>query len=171
MKYLVVDDDLTFRERLCAALQRSGVAVFGAHNPKSALEILEKEDPERAIVDLRMKEHSGLDLIPALLQIKPNLQIVVLTGYGSIATTQEAIRRGARSYLTKPCSLERILEGFEPNFRNSAKIPIPSLEQVEWEHLQRILADHDGNITHAAKTLGMDRRSLQRRLAKSPKLK
>lgn len=171
MKFLVVDDDTTFRDRLCSALRKRDLDVREAGNHTQALQEATNFRPDKAILDLRLRSTSGLDLVPLLLQIVPNLQIIILTGYGSIATAQEAIRRGAYSYLTKPCSVERILAGFEPiESEATAELPIPSLNQVEWEHLQRVLADCGGNVTKAAKILGIDRRSLQRRLAKAPRL-
>ena len=171
MKILVIDDDTTFRDRLCSALRKRDLVVREASNHSGALVEARTFAPDRAILDLRLRTSSGLDLVPPLLEISPTLQIVILTGYGSIATAQEAIRRGAYSYLTKPCSVERILAGFEPvESQAAAQLPIPSLNQVEWEHLQRILTDCGGNVTKAAKKLGIDRRSLQRRLAKAPRL-
>jgi len=115
---------------------------------------------------------SGIQVIPKLLSSNPALKIVVLTGYGSIATTQAAIKAGAFAYLTKPCDVDRIVQAFdEPSLDvGESSAATPSLAQVEWDHIQRILADCQGNVTHTAKVLGMDRRSLQRRLAKSPRL-
>jgi two-component system response regulator RegA len=119
-----------------------------------------------------MPGSSGLELISWLQAYDPALPIVVLTGFGSIATTQTAIRAGAKSYLTKPCSLDRLLEAFSVNESpKESAIPVPSLDQVEWEHMQRVLEEFDGNVTHTAKALGMDRRSLQRKLGKVPNLK
>lgn len=172
MKYLVVDDDTTFRERLVLALKKRGDEAVGAASSTEGRETAKEFNPDRAIVDLRMPGDSGLELISWLHADQPALPIVVLTGFGSIATTQDAIHRGALSYLTKPCSVERVIEAFSPGKPVQAKpLPVPSLDQVEWEHVQRVLADCGGNVTHAAKALGMDRRSLQRRLAKAPKLR
>ncbi len=172
MKYLVVDDDTTFRERLVLALKKRGDEAVGVASSKEGREVAKEFNPDRAIVDLRMPGDSGLQLISWLRTDQPTLPIVVLTGFGSIATTQDAIHRGAMSYLTKPCPVERVIEAFSPSKSTDSKpLPVPSLDQVEWEHVQRVLADCGGNVTHAAKALGMDRRSLQRRLAKAPKLR
>ncbi|MBN8548566.1 MAG: response regulator [Deltaproteobacteria bacterium] len=172
MKYLVVDDDATFRDRLVRSLIKRGDEAVAAANANEGRLVARNERPDRAVVDLRMQGASGLELISWLREDSPSLPIVVLTGFGSIATTQEAIRRGAQSYLTKPCSLDRVVEAFEPlTSAEPGSVPIPTLDQVEWEHVQRVLADYNGNVTHAAKALGMDRRSLQRRLAKTPKLR
>lgn len=172
MKYLVVDDDDTFRERLIFAIEKRGEQASGAANAAAGREIARRIIPDRAVVDLRMPGHTGLELISWLRADHPALVVVVLTGFGSIATTQDAIHRGARSYLTKPCSVERVISAFSPVKQiDSESIPVPSLDQVEWDHVHRVLADCGGNVTHAAKALGMDRRSLQRRLAKSPTLR
>ena len=168
MRYLIVDDDATFRERLVAALTRRGESAVGVGSAQEARKFAAAERPDRAIVDLRMPGPSGLDLIGWLRADHPGIDIVVLTGYGSIATTQEAMRRGALAYLTKPAHLDQILSAFSPTTPAASPLPHPTLEQVEWEHIQRILADCDWNVTHAARLLGIDRRSLQRRLAKAP---
>lgn len=176
MKYLIIDDDLVFRERLQKALCRSGFEAQAAANAKAALEFIaqaiESQQPfQRVICDLKMPGMSGLDLIEKILDLDHNLEILILTGYGSIATTQSAIKKGAISYLTKPSSLDRILAAFDEDRQQAIEsVPTPSLYQVEWEHIQRILSDCQGNITNAAKKLGINRRSLQRRLAKAPKL-
>lgn len=171
LPYLVVEDDEAFGERLERALIRRGCTVNRAVSFASASEYLERaRQPHRIVLDLRIKSSSGLDLIPIALGHNPAHRIVVLTGFGSIATTQEAIRRGAHSYLTKPCDPERIVREFDDKPERLEEIPIPTLEQVEWEHIQRVIADCGGNITKAAEILGIHRRSLQRRLAKWPKL-
>ena len=169
MKYLIVDDDTVFRDRMVNALVRLGHSGVAAPDVRSATELLRKDQFDRVVVDLRMPGPSGLELVSTIRESSPETPVVVLTGFGSIATAQEAIRRGALSYLTKPCSIERIVGAFEPVERLvPEKLPIPTLNQVEWDHIQRILADCGGNVTRAAKILGIDRRSLQRRLAKVP---
>ena len=170
--YLVIDDDETFRDRLVRALTRRGLSVASAARGDEALALLERQSVARITLDLKMPGQPGLELIPDLMKHGKQPKIVVLTGYGSIATTQAAIKAGAFAYLTKPCDIERILLAFEDPLSNQEKrsAPTPSLAQVEWEHIQRILSDCQGNVTHAAKVLGLDRRSLQRRLAKSPPL-
>jgi two-component system response regulator RegA len=172
MKYLIVDDDSVFRERLIVSLQRRGADAIGAASSADGLRVAKESRPDRVVLDLRMPGSSGLELISWLQAYDPALPIVVLTGFGSIATTQTAIRAGAKSYLTKPCSLDRLLEAFSVNESpKESAIPVPSLDQVEWEHMQRVLEEFDGNVTHTAKALGMDRRSLQRKLGKVPNLK
>lgn len=172
---LVVDDDQIFRTRLVRALGSRGFEVFAAANAEEGIILARRHQPARAIVDMRMPGMGGLDLITELARIDPDIEIVVLTGYGSIATAVEAVRRGARDYLTKPVDTDQILQAFErdPDTNGNgaaATEPTPSLARVEWEHIQRILADCGGNISQAARKLGIHRRSLQRKLQKLPPL-
>lgn len=170
---LVVDDDNIFRPRLVRALEDRGLRTHGAASGAEAKRLMREVRPVRAIVDLRMPEESGLELVQQLKAIDPQLVVIVLTGYGSIATAKEAIRVGAHDYLTKPADADQILAAFEsadaaPGERAPAPDTAPSLAQVEWEHIQRILSDCDGNVSQAARVLGIHRRSLQRKLSKNP---
>jgi two-component system, response regulator RegA len=171
---LVVDDDAAFRERLVKALAARGLSARGASDAQEALHLVRQSAPQAAIVDMRMPGTTGLDLVPQLLALSPQMQIVVLTGYGSIATAVEAVRRGAINYLSKPLDADQILGAFEASgdapATNSTSENTPSLARVEYEHIQRILADCDGNISLAARKLGLHRRSLQRKLSKLPPL-
>ena len=178
IRILLVDDDSIFRTRLSRALASRGFAPFEAENAEKAVEVARSSRPSRAIVDLRMPGRSGLELIVDLAAMDPSMQILVLTGYGSIATAVEAVRRGAIDYLSKPVDTEQILAvfdrdagtgsggaaGTEPHVAESA----PSLARVEYEHIQRILVECGGNISEAARRLGIHRRSLQRKLSKLP---
>lgn len=166
---LVVDDDAAFRDRLVKALCARGVKARGASTAEQAMQMSRADPPEAALLDMRMPGRSGVDLIPDLLALAPGMRIVVLTGYGSIATAVEAVRRGAINYLTKPLDADQILAAFKSQDAPAAETT-PSLARVEWEHIQRILADCDGNISHAARRLGLHRRSLQRKLGKLPPL-
>jgi two-component system response regulator RegA len=179
---LVVEDDELLRERVCAALTRRGFDVSQAPSVAAARAMVAKESPEMALVDLRLEDGSGLDLVREIHQADPATRIVVLTGYGSIATALEAMARGATWYLTKPAHADDILMAFArgdedlrerlglPPFGESEAPPYraPSLARLEWEHIQRVLVDCGGNITHAADALGIHRRSLQRKLQKRP---
>ncbi len=171
---LVVDDDDVFRPRLARALESRGFEVWQATGPLQALAIAREHAPELALVDLRMPDGSGLDLVRDLLATEPCTNIVVLTGYGSIATALEAVRRGATHYLTKPADVDEILAAFArkdlPADADPPEVEVeaPSLARMEWEHIQRVLTDCHGNISHAAERLGLHRRSLQRKLAKYP---
>lgn len=168
---LLVDDEDFFRERLSQAFIRRGYTTSTASCYDEAMTTIQNDQPSMAVVDLKMPGRSGLLLVKDALAIAPKLKIVVLTGYGSIATATEAIRLGAVSYLAKPADIEEILKAFsnkstrEPESRTEEIIP-PSLARVEWEHIQRVLNDCDNNISNAAKRLGIHRRTLQRKLFK-----
>jgi len=170
--YLVVDDDAVFRERLARALRKRGHEVVTAADASEAIVAALRESPERAVVDLRMPGRSGLELVRALKSIDPATQVVVLTGYGSIATAIDAIRLGATYYLNKPADADEVVAAFArgaaPVVLAESDVHAPTLARAEWEHIQRVLADCGGNISEAARRLGMHRRSLQRKLQKLP---
>jgi two-component system response regulator RegA len=169
--FLVVDDDEAFRTRLVKAIQARGLKAQGADSADAALKLAWQVKPQAALIDLRMPGMSGLELVTQLASRFPGIQMVVLTGYGSIATAVEAVRRGAINYLTKPLDTDQILAAFEREAEPpSVPASTPSLARVEWEHIQRILHDCIGNISLAARTLGLHRRSLQRKLGKLPPL-
>jgi two-component system response regulator RegA len=170
---LIIDDDERFRVRLCQAFALRGWEAFGAANGTAARDLAVEVAPDLAIVDLRMASESGLDIVRQLRELDATVSIIMLTGYGSIATAIEAIKCGADHYLSKPVDVDQILSAFEgirDRERTSARTPtrVPSLARVEWEHMQRVLADCGGNISQSAKLLGMHRRSLQRKLSKDP---
>lgn len=168
-RLLLVDDDETFRERLARAFRDRGLEVAGAGSSTEALARARDFDPEFAVVDLRMPGPSGMDLVKELVQLVPGIRVVMLTGYGSIATALESVRRGAVDYLTKPADADQILAALEGR-RETPPPPqsAPSLERVEWEHIQRVLADCGGNVSQAARVLGIHRRTLQRKLNNYP---
>jgi two-component system, response regulator RegA len=167
---LVVDDDDVFRTRLGRAFADRAFEVRTARSAEEALTLARQDSPEFALVDLRMPGASGIDLVRELCAIDPGTVVVMLTGYGSIATAVEAIRAGAVHYLSKPVDIDQILAAFAGNAKASPSgdIEVPSLARVEWEHIQRVLADCEGNISRAARLLGLHRRSLQRKLSKDP---
>ena len=174
---LLVDDDTRLRSRMARAFEERGYEAQQADGHDEALAIAHEESTEFAVVDLRMPGKSGLDVVRELHQIDPSTKIVVLTGYGSIATALEAMRLGATHYLTKPADVDEVIASFDRDHsepgdaaapENGAEPETPSLARVEWEHIQRVLTDCDGNITKAAERLGIHRRSLQRKLAKFP---
>jgi two-component system response regulator RegA len=172
IRMLVVDDDAPFRDRLVRALMGRGYEARAAGSAAEALATAKAFHPHRAVVDLKMPGQGGLDAIKALAELDDRMQIVVLTGYGSIPTAMEAVRRGAMDYLNKPADAEQILAAFEKDkaAQEAAAETTPSLARVEWEHMQRILHDTGGNISETARRLGIHRRSLQRKLAKFPPL-
>jgi two-component system response regulator RegA len=171
MKYLIIDDDQTFACILARSLEKRGCTVAVAHGEPSALARCAEHQPERIVLDLKLEETSGLHLIGKLLAVVPTARIVMLTGYSSIPTTVEAIKLGATQYLCKPASVDDIIEAFG-QLQGNPQVDIPglppSVERLEWEHIQRILTDNDGNISATARALGMHRRTLQRKLQKRP---
>lgn len=173
---LVVDDDDRLRTTLARALTGRGFSVRSAEDAEAAIALAKEESPEYAVVDLRMPGASGLDLVRELVAIDPETNVVVLTGYGSIATALDAVRLGATHYLTKPADVDDLLAAFARKGSEPGATPSnagtdwepPSLARVEWEHIHRVLSDCEGNISLAAKKLGLHRRSLQRKLSKFP---
>ncbi len=173
---LVVDDDDALRTRLVRAFAARGLEARGAASADEAVVLANADSPELAVVDLRMPGSSGLQLVRELLAIDRATRVVVLTGYGSIATALEAIRLGAVHYLTKPADADQILAAFERRTdtveAHDADAPavgeVASLARAEWEHIQRVLTDCGGNVSQAARLLGIHRRSLQRKLSKYP---
>ncbi len=164
---LIVDDDDVFRERVVKAMRGRGLDAVGARDHATAMDAARRESPELALVDLRLPGQSGLDVVRDLKGLDPSTVVVVLTGYGSIATAVAAVKLGAASYLTKPADADQILAAFggeAPEDRSD----VPTLARVEWEHIQRVMADTGGNVSEASRRLGIHRRSLQRKLAKAP---
>lgn len=169
---LVVDDDEPFRTRLVRALNARGFAATGAAGYEEALVLATVDTPECALVDLKLPGRSGLDVVRDLKALDGTTRVVVLTGYGSIATAVRSVKLGADAYLTKPVDADQIVaafgEGAAEAQADEAGPAVQSLARVEWEHIQRVLADCDGNISQAARLLGIHRRSLQRKLLKYP---
>lgn len=169
---LVIEDDPGFNAILVRTLERRGLAARGALEAVSALALAGELAPGRVILDLNLGGASGLALIPALLAIRPDCRIVVLTGYASIATAVDAIKLGAVQYLAKPVEIEAILAALAGNDVPDVELPVSdeplSVNRLEWEHIQRVLNENDGNISATARALRMHRRTLQRKLAKRP---
>ncbi|HCX27400.1 MAG TPA: two-component system response regulator [Cellvibrionales bacterium] len=171
--FLLVDDDEVFCSILSRALERREITTSTANSPQQAIELIQQLGNifSHAVIDLNMGKESGLALIPQLLNFDAQLKIVVLTGYSSIATTVEAIKRGASNYLCKPASVDEILAAFNENNINEQKLvsskPL-SVDRLEWEYIQKTLAENDGNVSATARALGMHRRTLQRKLQKKP---
>lgn len=172
-KILVVDDDEVLNQTLVRALRRHGFDAEGVLNAEEATGACENNDIKKVILDLKLAHQSGLQLIPQLLAINPQLAIVMLTGYSSIATAVEAIKLGAVNYLSKPADIDDILAAFssspaESQSQTVEELVPPSVDRLEWEHIQRVLQENDGNISATARALGMHRRTLQRKLQKRP---
>ena len=169
---LIVEDDDRLRERLTRAFSERGLDVRAAATAADATSLAKNEAPELALVDLRIGADNGLELIRLLKAIDPGTRIVVLTGYGSVATAVEALSRGATHYLTKPADVDEILAAFDGptalSNTDSRDLQPMSLDQVEWEHISRVMVECGGNLSEAARKLGLHRRTLQRKLAKFP---
>lgn len=170
---LIVEDDPRFRQRLARALRDRGFTVEEAESLEAARHAIARGVPSRMLLDLRLEDEWSLDFLEDLRAAHPEIVVVVLTGYGSIATALEAVRRGARHYLTKPVDIDQIVAALEGTAPSQAA-PAPdepqpmSLARLEWEHINRVLTECGGNVSAAARVLGLHRRSLQRKLAKFP---
>lgn len=171
-KLLIVDDDELYRESLVRAFSRRGIEATGALSLATARAMVAHFSPDAAIVDLKLGNESGLDVLRELLKEDPKLNVVVLTAYGTIATALEAVKLGAMNYLTKPVQVEHILAAFNGSSPSSKTLSaIPSAEQVEWDYINRTVHEYGGNVTRAAQALGLHRRSLQRKLKNPPPIK
>ena len=168
---LLVDDDDALRQVLARALEKRGFAVSTAPGVESALLLAQDNSPEYAVVDLKMSGPSGLVLVQRLKELDAETRIVMLTGYASIATAVEAIKLGATHYLAKPADADEIVTALMQTAGNPdvavSHDPL-SVERLEWEHIQRVLGEHEGNISATARALKMHRRTLQRKLGKKP---
>lgn len=169
---LLVDDSIVLRDRLGQAFQERGFQVSVASNHDEAVASFTREPTDLAVLDLRMPGKPGLVLLQELKRIRPETKFLILSGFGSISTAIDAIRLGATNFLPKPADADDILNAFARGGSDvkmpeaEEDIPVPTLAQAEWEHIHRILADCGGNISEAARRLGIHRRSLQRKLRK-----
>jgi two-component system response regulator RegA len=168
---LLVDDDTVFLNVLANAMQKRGFEVTCATSAETAMTIATEDPPEFAVVDLKMSGNSGLVLVRQLANLNAGIKTVVLTGYASITTAVEAIKLGATHYLAKPVDADEIISAFNKQSGDTevavAANPL-SVDRLEWEHIQRVLAEHDGNVSATARSLNMHRRTLQRKLGKNP---
>ncbi|OHC28750.1 MAG: two-component system response regulator [Pseudomonadales bacterium RIFCSPLOWO2_12_59_9] len=168
---LLVDDDETFTRVMARAMTRRGFRVSTANSAEAGLALATADLPEYAVLDLKMDGDSGLVLLPKLHELDPEMRVLILTGYSSIATAVEAIKRGACNYLCKPADADDVLAALLSEHVDLDSL-VPenpmSVDRLQWEHIQRILAEHAGNISATARALGMHRRTLQRKLQKRP---
>ena len=171
-RILLVDDSFVLRDRLAEAFEERGFAVSVAGNCDEAMEAFKRQPTDLAVVDLRMPGRSGLSVIQQLKEINPDVKVLILSGFGSIATAIDAVKLGAVNFLPKPADADDILLAFSRGdgdcdfIAEDESIPVPTLAQAEWEHIHRVLADCNQNISEAARRLGIHRRSLQRKLRK-----
>ncbi len=168
---LLAEDDETFARVMAGALEKRGFNVVVAADVEQGMALSRENPPEYALVDLNMPGPSGLKLVEHLMGLDRHTRVVVLTGYASIATAVEAIKLGAVHYLAKPADADEVVAAFHKD-EGDAGVEIAtrplSVNRIEWEHIQKVLADHDGNISATARALGMHRRTLQRKLRKRP---
>ena len=177
---LLVDDDAALCDTLGRALAKRGFDVKTALTVEAASKLANESPPGYAVVDLRLPDKPGLQLVSTLIDLDPATRIVVLTGYGNIATAIEAIKLGATYYLCKPVDVDDIIAAFGHNVgdgetaANEKPMSIKrfekpmSIKRLEWEHIWQVLREHKGNVSQAARALSMHRRTLQRKLAKRP---
>lgn len=171
MKLLIVEDDADFAAALARAMGRRGFEVALAHDAAEAEAEAARFAPSHAVVDLKLPGESGLKVVAHLAAREPAPAIVVLTGYASIATAVEAVRLGARHYLAKPADADEVLAALlrdQPDVELEVSPEPLSVARLEWEHIQKVLNEHDGNISATARALKMHRRTLQRKLDKRP---
>lgn len=170
-RLLVVDDDDAFRESMELEFTDRGFSVLTASDHRTALGLAAVHKPQFAVIDLRLGGERGLEVLKDLVERLPGLKAVLLTGYGSIATAVEAIKLGAVHYLTKPANPDDIEKGFE-RLQGDTNVSLPeappSLARHEREYIEYVLAATSGNISEAARRLGLHRQSLQRKLRKYP---
>ncbi|MEM1152754.1 MAG: response regulator transcription factor [Pseudomonadota bacterium] len=171
-RILLVDDDPIFTSVMARGFARRDFTTACCDSAEEALSECEAFKPTHILLDLNMPGTSGLVVLPQLLERAPAARLVVLTGYSSIVTAVEATRAGATNYLCKPATIDDILQAFEGKAVVSGDSAIPndpiSVDRLEWEHIQRVLQSHEGNISATARALGMHRRTLQRKLQKRP---
>jgi two-component system, response regulator RegA len=169
-RILVVDDDRMFAAALVRSFSRRGFVAYAAHDMIAALQALDDFAPSHVVLDLKLGADDGLIVLARMRERSPDLPILLLTGYASITTAVESIKRGAMNYLPKPADAAAILRAL------GLTAPLPAAadpmdkplawNRVEWEHIQRVLHEHGGNIAATARALGMHRRTLQRKLHK-----
>lgn len=165
---LIVDDDAPFRQRLAVAMERRGFAVSTADSVAAGIEAAEENPPAFAVVDLRLGDGSGLEVVTVLREVRADARIIVLTGYGNIATAVAAVKSGAVDYLPKPADADAIEAAL---LAVQDKLPPPpeqpmTADRVRWEHIQRVFEQCDRNVSETARRLRMHRRTLQRILNK-----
>lgn len=172
---LIVDDDAVFASTLALSFQRKGIQACVALNKEQALAAVGQQQFTDITLDLNLGEQSGLQLIAQLRSFQAQANLLVLTGYASIATTVQAIKLGADNYLAKPADSAAVLRALDDdatavtsNEEEPSDFQPMSVSRLEWEHIQRVLNEHDGNVSATARALNMHRRTLQRKLAKKP---
>lgn len=165
---LIADDDVAFAIRLHRAMEQRGFSGSVVHSVAEGLLSIEKHPPDFALIDLRLGDGNGLDLIRKLNEIKPEVRAVILTGYGNIASAVSAVKLGAFDYIAKPANADDICQALLQGRSHLNSIPENpmSADRVRWEHIQRVYETYGRNVSETARRLSMHRRTLQRILAK-----
>jgi two-component system response regulator RegA len=169
---LIVDDDNPFRERLARAMEKKGFEVSQAESVKKGIETVKTKKPTFAVVDLRLNDGNGLEIVKVIQNSNPNSRIIMLTGYGNISTAVAAIKQGAIDYLAKPADADDVEKALlaDPNKKAEPPENPMSADRVKWEHIHRVFELCNRNVSETARRLKMHRRTLQRILSKrSPK--
>lgn len=164
----LIEDDVVLSQTLARRLTKHGFVVNVHNDMDTLLNDVPQYRAEYFLVDLRLEEHSGLQLISQMREHNPESTIIIMTGFASIATAVEAIKNGADDYLPKPLDFSVLLKVLTGQTLQENEDNVMSAERIEWEHIQKILQQHDGNVSATARALGMHRRTLQRKLAKRP---
>ena len=164
---LILDDDAPFCHRLARAMEKRGFEVRVAESAAAGRAAVQSDPPDYAVVDMRLEDGNGLEVVAALKAVKPDARAIVLTGYGNIATAVSAVKMGAIDYLAKPADADDIYAAL----MGQGSKPVPpenpmSADRVRWEHIQRVYEGCERNVSETARRLGMHRRTLQRILAK-----
>ena len=164
----IIDDDDAFASRLAQSMEQRGFSVKCAGSVQSGLDLIEQSPPAFAVIDLRLGDGSGLDLVDALLKRRPDARSLILTGYGDFATVVSAVKRGVADYMAKPADADEVLEALLAP--QGAQPPAPehpmSANRAAWEHIMRVLEDNHNNVSETSRRLGMHRRTLQRIMRK-----
>ena len=167
-RILMLEDDIAFASTLSRQLQRKGYEVQHINEVSLLLATSHQWQPDFVLLDRNLDGESSLNTLPALRAALPHARIIIVTGYASIATTVKAMKTGADDYLPKPITLDALLCALEGKPSSQENMQTMSPDRLEWEHIQKTLSDHNGNISATARALGMHRRTLQRKLAKRP---
>ena len=165
---VLVDDDRAFLARLARAMELRGFEVRSAHSVAEGLDLIRQKPPAFAVVDMRLEDGNGLDVVAELAKLRPQSRTIVLTGYGNIATAVSAVKLGAVDYLAKPADADDVVAALLASGTEKSELPANpmSADRVRWEHIQRIYEMCNRNVSETARRLNMHRRTLQRILAK-----
>jgi two-component system response regulator RegA len=171
---LLVDGSDRIRGTLAAAIEKFGYSVTACRSAHEALQAVNLSPPRYVVTELKLPDDNGLTLVTRVKRAAPKAKVIVLTSYACIATAVEAIRRGAINYLIKPATTDQIIKALCARHDENRDVPLPakaiSIARLEWEYINWVLLEHDGNLSAAARALSMHRRTLQRKLSKRPHL-